>query len=591
MISWNRRVSFALVAALVLSACSAGGGATPPGAPIPSAEAKHHGKGRLVFRIRIPKHGHHHRLLVRGRDGKPRYISAATEGLTLAITGQTSLNKTVSLLPSAQGCTSSLATTQCTLTIPGLAACPTVANCYTASIKTYDGISGCPSACSVSGARELSANTAIPFHVAVAQANTISATLDGIPHGVRLVPDPYSTLNGSAYAGYTLSKCGTDYIDVLGVDVDGNYILGAGAPVPSLTSDSSALIVATPAPSSPNSFQLTRSYPNVPLPGSTAHLNAVMAPLANSGATPVPIAPVKMTFDATTCGVFTEFDIPTANSSPSGIALGPDGNLWFTELQGGKIGQVTTAGVVTEFSTGLSASPGLTGITKGPDGNMWFAESTTGYVGKITTSGTITEYPISTSNPQGMATGADGNLYVAEYGTSMIGQVATGGMLANEYAATASSGPIGIVAGPDNNLWFTECAGNRIGRVTTGGTVTEFALPPGGSQPTGITVGPDGNLWFTEKGSSKIGVITTAGVITQFPVGASPSNGITTGADGNMYFTSSYPGIVKIATDGSGAEVFGQGLPDNSSPNYITLGADKNLWFTDRITGKIGRLQ
>src|ERR1700730_2867726 len=65
--------------------------------------------------------------------------------------------------------------------------------------------------------------------------------------------------------------------------------------------------------------------------------------------------------------VITEFSIPTAGSSPVGIAAGPDGNLWFTEFSGNKIGRITTAGVVTEFSIPTSAS-GPRGIAAGPDG-------------------------------------------------------------------------------------------------------------------------------------------------------------------------------------------------------------------------------
>jgi virginiamycin B lyase len=33
-------------------------------------------------------------------------------------------------------------------------------------------------------------------------------------------------------------------------------------------------------------------------------------------------------------GVFTAFAVPTAGSQPAGIAAGPDGTLWFTELNG-----------------------------------------------------------------------------------------------------------------------------------------------------------------------------------------------------------------------------------------------------------------
>ena len=44
----------------------------------------------------------------------------------------------------------------------------------------------------------------------------------------------------------------------------------------------------------------------------------------------------------------TEFAVPAAIRGPAGITTGPDGNLWFTEVDGNKIGKVTTGGVFTE---------------------------------------------------------------------------------------------------------------------------------------------------------------------------------------------------------------------------------------------------
>src|SRR5207302_10701435 len=35
------------------------------------------------------------------------------------------------------------------------------------------------------------------------------------------------------------------------------------------------------------------------------------------------------------------FQVPTSNSGPAGISSGPDGNLWFTESSGNKIGRLT----------------------------------------------------------------------------------------------------------------------------------------------------------------------------------------------------------------------------------------------------------
>ena len=68
------------------------------------------------------------------------------------------------------------------------------------------------------------------------------------------------------------------------------------------------------------------------------------------------------------------FLLPTRVSEPQGITAGPDGNLWFTEFLGNKIGRITTAGVITEFPIPMPFS-GPHDITTGPDGNMWFTES------------------------------------------------------------------------------------------------------------------------------------------------------------------------------------------------------------------------
>ncbi|HTA39368.1 MAG TPA: hypothetical protein VK760_09840 [Candidatus Acidoferrales bacterium] len=597
MISWNGRIALTLVASLVLSACGAGGaGGVAPTPATAAAKGKHHGKGRLVFRIKIPKKHHQRKRLAHGRDGKPHYISSATKGLTLSITGPQSfsLSETVSLLPTAQGCTSTLASTQCTLTVPGLQACPGSGNCYTASIETWDAVTGCPSACTIpDSANELSANETIPFNVAAAAANMISATLDGIPNNVVLVPSIDSSLFGSPYGGFTLSKCGSDQVNVFATDADGNYILGAGAPVPSLQSDTPKLIVATPAPETPNTFTISRSNANLPAAGSIANLTAVMTPLANSQADAASNQ-FQLTFDSSICGVITLFSIPTANTTPEGIALGSDGNVWFTENTGNAVGRVTTTGVVTEFTSGLTASAHSSGIAQGPDGNMWFTEISAGKVGTIDTGGAITEYAVGSVSPTGITAGPDGNLWFTEaVAGSKIGQMDTGGNLANEFTTTMNSTPNAITTGPDSNLWFTQASGS-VGQMTTDGTVAEFSVPTASSAPTGIAAGPDGNLWIVEHAGNKVSLVTTSGAFTEYLiVGGGAPRGIVAGADGNMYFTLQNGHMIgQISTDGNATMAeFSTGLTSANAPYAITLGADNNLWFTDSAGGKIGRLQ
>src|SRR5580704_1169270 len=68
-----------------------------------------------------------------------------------------------------------------------------------------------------------------------------------------------------------------------------------------------------------------------------------------------------------------EFPTPTNASAPLTVTAGPDGNVWFTEFTGHKVGRITPGGTVTEFTPPTSFS-GPWGITTGPDGNLWFTE-------------------------------------------------------------------------------------------------------------------------------------------------------------------------------------------------------------------------
>src|SRR5262249_42361078 len=164
-------------------------------------------------------------------------------------------------------------------------------------------------------------------------------------------------------------------------------------------------------------------------------------------------------------GTFREFPIPPASSLPGGIALGPDGNMWFTESNKNKIGRITTvgtastpAGTITEFPLPTPLN-GPFFITRGPDNRLWFTENFSNKIGRITTDGIITEFPIP----------------------------------------TPGSEPLGIVAGADGNVGFTEMAGGKLGKITPGGFITETAADDKG---VGITVGRDGFIWAVSQSNT-----------------------------------------------------------------------------------------
>jgi streptogramin lyase len=216
-----------------------------------------------------------------------------------------------------------------------------------------------------------------------------------------------------------------------------------------------------------------------------------------------------------------------ANTFLEGLAAGPDGNLWFTELESpSAIGRITPTVIVSEFTSGLSATSEPDQITAGLDGDLWFTEGTTKAtpaIGRISPfTGLATEFSSGLSEQaRGIAPGPDGNVWFTEYrGPGRIGkitpagtitEVATGGITPG---FSANSNPFHLVVGPEGTLWFTEFSEpsgpGRIGRIDpTTGAVEEFPLPTAPSAPYGIALGPDGNLWFTEVGADNIGRITT----------------------------------------------------------------------------------
>jgi streptogramin lyase len=283
------------------------------------------------------------------------------------------------------------------------------------------------------------------------------------------------------------------------------------------------------------------------------------------------------------------FTIPTASCGVDGITAGPDGNLWFTEVNANKIGRLTTSGSFSEFSIPTAnANPYV--IAPGPDGNLWFDEPSG--LGRITPTGTIAEFALASgSAPYGIVSGPGGNLWTAEYGTGKIGEMSPAGTIVDEFSGfNDTGGPAGIAVGTDGNLWVTEYSGNTVDRVTSAGALKQYTIPTAMSQPNLMTAGPDGNLWFVEVTGDAIGRITTAGVITEFQVPSPGGNPIVicAGPDGSLWFNlqakSGYQ-IGRVTPTGAFTE-----FPIANAGTGITTGPDDNVWFVDGADNQIVRL-
>jgi streptogramin lyase len=201
------------------------------------------------------------------------------------------------------------------------------------------------------------------------------------------------------------------------------------------------------------------------------------------------------------------FSLPSGNADPYGIAvglgdLGPTTgpSLWATEYTGNRIARLIpvsaggggTGAVVKEY---LPLPPGSQpyAIALGPDGNMWFTEIGTNKVGRFAPPANLND-PISIQRfdlpapgqPQAIAAGPDGSMWITQTGGAKIVRMNLAGQVTGEFSIPSNS-PNNIVTGADGNLWYTTYDGNKVGRITSGLDAPAFTNPATINVPT---VGP-----------------------------------------------------------------------------------------------------
>ena len=284
---------------------------------------------------------------------------------------------------------------------------------------------------------------------------------------------------------------------------------------------------------------------------------------------------------------------PSANSVPTAIVAGPDGNLWFTEPGANAIARSTPSGQITEFPVPAGVRPH--DIASGPDGNLWFTSSGTAAVGRITPTGSVTMFPVPSPTGGGqvstrsITTGPDGNLWVTTSENDVV-RMTPAGAGAVFPLGLAGGGAGDIISGPGGLLWiaYGGVQGGLV-TVTTTGASTMIPTPGFANAPTALTVGPDGNVWYTNGSYGFITrVVIAAGggaTFTRFPkaVANSQANGWTT-ARGKMWFVGNAGVVGSVTTAGVITEypvpTWGRFYASLiASPSPIAAGASGALWI------------
>jgi streptogramin lyase len=250
--------------------------------------------------------------------------------------------------------------------------------------------------------------------------------------------------------------------------------------------------------------------------------------------------------------------------------------------------KITPAGTVSEFKLkqGLKEVESATGIAKGPEGNLWVTGviGAEGVVAKFSPSNpeatTVITEIAQIKNPSSIVAGPDGMMWIATEATVIQFPPAAADPDASKHLI-----PIGGLKPHDIDvagslLAIADAGLPRIVTLTTAGIEKSYPIP-GGSQ--GVAATKAGVIGFSqqEKQPEQVGLLTPPNPpsLIELPGGGDPF-GVTLGSDEAFW-------IVLFAKDGverltpTGAISFLGGLKKESMPRQIASGPGNTLWVTE----------
>jgi sugar lactone lactonase YvrE len=198
-------------------------------------------------------------------------------------------------------------------------------------------------------------------------------------------------------------------------------------------------------------------------------------------------------------------------SSPRGLTIDADGNLYVVDTGNARIRRVTPDGTVTTFAgngtAGFFDGPAEEaqfndprGITVDPEGTVYVADTGNHRVRRITPEGTVTTFAelpgpdkvqrpseARLSGPYGVAADAEGRVFVADTTSNTIQLIAADGTR-SVYAGNGSWGdtdgqpvqasfrsPVALALDATGNLYVADCFSHRIRLVAPDGAVSTVA--------------------------------------------------------------------------------------------------------------------
>jgi serine/threonine-protein kinase len=242
---------------------------------------------------------------------------------------------------------------------------------------------------------------------------------------------------------------------------------------------------------------------------------------------------------------------------PSGVAADFAGNVYVADQENSAIRAINITGVTTTFAgkgfqgfvNGRDTSARFnapTGIAVGPGGNIYVADNGNNVIRKITPGGTVTTFAgtgvrgatngtaatATFNQPQAVAVDSSGNVYVADQGNNLIRKITSQGVVSTfagngtagntNATGTAASfnGPAGIAVDANGNVYIGDSKNNLIRKITKDGVVSTLTGTGAAGKvngalnvavfngPQGVAVDGIGRVFVADTGNGLIRMIT-----------------------------------------------------------------------------------
>ncbi len=250
---------------------------------------------------------------------------------------------------------------------------------------------------------------------------------------------------------------------------------------------------------------------------------------------------------------------------PTGIAVDPSGNVYFSDMGNNRIRKISTSGIITTIAGTLASGYGgdggpataaqlfgAWGVAIDLAGNVLIADQLNNRIRKVNMAtgiittiagmgftgfggdgGPATSSACKLNEPTGVAVDGAGNIYIADNSNNRVRKINTSGIISTiagiglPYGYTGDGGPAsiaklyypkGIAADNAGNVYICDWNNNAIRKINTSGIINTIAgtgvagftgdgmaaVSTQLNQPTGVAVRYDGDVFIADNFNNRV---------------------------------------------------------------------------------------